>query len=202
MTDYQERRRGRLSGMTERRLALVAREDPERADDAARKRRCKSGRARQRPLRRIRHVDHPQHRDRAAAGRSTATSPIAASSPISPRRSCVEVPCLVDRNGVQPTQIGTLPPQLAALMQTNINVQELTVEAALTGKTRARLPGRHARSPHGRRALPGPDRRHGGRVARSPRRHDSAAGLASREVEESRSREEARRRRRANQRQP
>ena len=47
----------------------------------------------------------------------------------------VEVPCLVDENGVQPTKIGTLPPQLAALMQTNINVQALTVEAALTGKT-------------------------------------------------------------------
>ena len=37
-------------------------------------------------------------------------------------------------NGLQPTKIGTLPPQLAALMQTNINVQSLTVEAALTGK--------------------------------------------------------------------
>lgn len=47
---------------------------------------------------------------------------------------CVEVPCLVDRNGIQPTRIGTLPPQLAAVMQTNINVQSLTVEAALTGK--------------------------------------------------------------------
>jgi alpha-galactosidase len=46
----------------------------------------------------------------------------------------VEVPCLVDRNGVQPVHIGTLPPQLAALMQTNVNVQALTVEAALTGK--------------------------------------------------------------------
>jgi len=46
----------------------------------------------------------------------------------------VEVPCLVDRNGVQPTRIGSLPPHLAALMQTNINVQALTVEAALTGK--------------------------------------------------------------------
>jgi alpha-galactosidase len=44
----------------------------------------------------------------------------------------VEVPCLVDANGVQPTQIGSLPPHLAALMQTNINVQALTVEAALT----------------------------------------------------------------------
>jgi len=47
---------------------------------------------------------------------------------------CVEVPCLVDKNGIQPTRIGTLPPQLAALIHTNINVQALTVEAALTGK--------------------------------------------------------------------
>lgn len=46
----------------------------------------------------------------------------------------VEVPCLVDKNGVQPVHIGALPPQLAALMQTNINVQALTVEAALTRK--------------------------------------------------------------------
>jgi alpha-galactosidase len=46
----------------------------------------------------------------------------------------VEVPCLVDKNGVQATRIGTLPPHLAALMQTNINVQALTVEAALTRK--------------------------------------------------------------------
>lgn len=45
---------------------------------------------------------------------------------------CVEVPCVVDKNGVQPTRIGALPPQLAALMQTNINVQALTVEAVLT----------------------------------------------------------------------
>ena len=51
-----------------------------------------------------------------------------------PQGCCVEVPCLVDKNGVQPTKIGALPPQLAALMQTNINVQALTVEAALTGK--------------------------------------------------------------------
>jgi alpha-galactosidase len=51
-----------------------------------------------------------------------------------PQDCCVEVPCLVDKNGIQPTKIGTLPPQLAALMQTNINVQALTVAAALTGK--------------------------------------------------------------------
>ena len=49
-----------------------------------------------------------------------------------PAGCCVEVPCLVDKNGLQPTRIGALPPQLAALMQTNINVQALTVEAALT----------------------------------------------------------------------
>ncbi len=51
-----------------------------------------------------------------------------------PQGCCVEVPVLVDRNGLQPTRVGALPPQLAALMQTNINVQSLTVEAALTGK--------------------------------------------------------------------
>jgi alpha-galactosidase len=51
-----------------------------------------------------------------------------------PQGSCVEVPCLLDKNGVQPVAIGALPPQLAALMQTNVNVQGLTVEAALTGK--------------------------------------------------------------------
>jgi alpha-galactosidase len=51
-----------------------------------------------------------------------------------PDGCCVELPCLVDHNGVQPTHVGALPPQLAALIQTNINVQWLTVEAALTGR--------------------------------------------------------------------
>jgi len=51
-----------------------------------------------------------------------------------PLGCCVEVPCLVDKSGLQPTKIGRLPPQLAALQQTNINVQSLVVEAALTGK--------------------------------------------------------------------
>jgi len=46
----------------------------------------------------------------------------------------VEVPCLIDRQGIQPTHIGNLPPQLAALIRTNLNVQELTVEAAVTGR--------------------------------------------------------------------
>jgi alpha-galactosidase len=51
-----------------------------------------------------------------------------------PPGCCVEVPCVVDRNGLQPTKIGALPPHLAAMMQTNINVQGLAVEAALTGR--------------------------------------------------------------------
>jgi alpha-galactosidase len=46
---------------------------------------------------------------------------------------CVEVPCLVDHNGVQPTMVGPLPPQCAAVNRTNVNVQELAVEAALSG---------------------------------------------------------------------
>jgi alpha-galactosidase len=54
-----------------------------------------------------------------------------------PTGCCVEVPCLVDGNGVQPTAVGLLPPQLAALNRTNVNVQELTVEAALTGDVEA-----------------------------------------------------------------
>jgi alpha-galactosidase len=51
-----------------------------------------------------------------------------------PRGCSVEVPCLVDRSGIQPTKIGSLPPQLAALIQTQVNAQSLTVEAALTRK--------------------------------------------------------------------
>jgi len=46
----------------------------------------------------------------------------------------VEVPCQVDGTGLNPLRIGSLPPQLAAICATQINVQDLTVEAALTGK--------------------------------------------------------------------
>jgi len=50
-----------------------------------------------------------------------------------PTGCCVEVPCVAHRTGVQPTVVGELPTQLAALNRTNVNVQELTVEAALRG---------------------------------------------------------------------
>jgi alpha-galactosidase len=49
-----------------------------------------------------------------------------------PEGCCVEVPCVVDRNGVTPCYVGDLPPQCAALTRTNVNVQLLAIEAALT----------------------------------------------------------------------
>lgn len=54
-----------------------------------------------------------------------------------PSKACVEVPCLVDRSGITPCFVGELPTQLAALNQTNINVQLLTIEAAITKKKNA-----------------------------------------------------------------
>ncbi len=51
-----------------------------------------------------------------------------------PRNACVEVPCLVDASGVTPCFVGDLPEQLAALNRTNINVQLMTIEAAMTLK--------------------------------------------------------------------
>jgi alpha-galactosidase len=51
-----------------------------------------------------------------------------------PQEAVVEVPCLIDGSGVTPCYVGNIPPQLAALNRTNINVQLLTIEAALTLK--------------------------------------------------------------------
>ena len=51
-----------------------------------------------------------------------------------PGNISVEVPCLINRNGIKPVKVGALPTHLAALMMTNINVQQLAVEAALSGK--------------------------------------------------------------------
>ena len=54
-----------------------------------------------------------------------------------PANAVVEVPCFADANGVQGTYVGDLPTQCAALNMTNINVQLLTIEAALTLKKEA-----------------------------------------------------------------
>ena len=51
-----------------------------------------------------------------------------------PTNACVEVPCIVDNNGITPTYVGDLPLQLAAMNSTNIYPQMLTIEAAHTGK--------------------------------------------------------------------
>ena len=54
-----------------------------------------------------------------------------------PADCCVEVPCVASSAGIEPRAVGALPRHLAALMQTNVNVQGLTVEAALTGRREA-----------------------------------------------------------------
>ncbi|HBE13015.1 MAG TPA: alpha-glucosidase/alpha-galactosidase [Clostridiales bacterium] len=51
-----------------------------------------------------------------------------------PEDACVEVPCFVNGQGVHATYVGKLPVQLAAMNMTNINVQLLTIEAAVTNK--------------------------------------------------------------------
>jgi alpha-galactosidase len=48
----------------------------------------------------------------------------------------VEVPVYVDRNGFRATHVGALPPQLVALNHVSVMVEEMAVEAALTGNPR------------------------------------------------------------------
>ncbi len=49
-----------------------------------------------------------------------------------PQGCCVEIPCLVDRNGIQPCHVGDLPPQLAGIIRNTVNVHDLTVEGFFT----------------------------------------------------------------------
>ena len=48
-----------------------------------------------------------------------------------PQEGCVEVACLVDRNGIQPTRYGRLPRQMAAICDSNMRMFDLAVEAAI-----------------------------------------------------------------------
>jgi alpha-galactosidase len=70
-----------------------------------------------------------------------------------PDGCCVEVPCVADARGITPEPVGALPTHLAALMQTNVNVQALAVGAALTGSRDA---AKHAAmlDPHTAAELP------------------------------------------------
>ena len=122
----------RLSGSAERRLAMVARDQP-----------ALEARLRDRWLsERLERGAGPSGEYGVEIIRAMETGePVVVNANVRnddlitnlPAGCCVEVPCLVDGNGIQPTSIGDLPSQLAALMRTNINVQELTVQAALTG---------------------------------------------------------------------
>jgi alpha-galactosidase len=53
-----------------------------------------------------------------------------------PQGACVEVPVFVDRAGFHPVHVGALPPQCAILTHVNATVEEMAVEAALTGDPR------------------------------------------------------------------
>lgn len=50
-----------------------------------------------------------------------------------PNDVCVEVPVFVDKGGLHPVHVGPLPPQCLALNHVNVMVEEMAVEAALTG---------------------------------------------------------------------
>lgn len=130
---YEAARAGKLDGAWQRRLAAVRKESPEQAEQLERARL----RERQRRL-----TGHSGEYGTLIIHSMETGQPRVIYGNVEnrglidnlPPGCSVEVPCLVDKNGVQPTRVGSLPPQLAALMQTNINVQSLTVEAALTGK--------------------------------------------------------------------
>jgi alpha-galactosidase len=133
MNQYREARRGKLRGMAARRIAVVEREDEAlaaklRAEALAEKQEeDATGHSGEYGTLIIHSMETNQ--PRVVYGNVANLNAIANL----PASCVVEVPCVVDKNGVQPTMIGVLPPQLAAVMQTNINVQNLTVEAALTG---------------------------------------------------------------------
>lgn len=133
VAQYEESRGNRLSGMLERRLEAVAKGNPAAAEEMRQQafvaRRQKfSGHSGEYGTLIIHSIETGQPR--------VIYGNVMNDCLIHNLRAdcCVEVPCLIDANGVQPTRVGSLPPQLAALMQTNINVQALTVEAALTGR--------------------------------------------------------------------
>ena len=132
-TRYEEARFNKIGGTRERRLAFVAKEDPAQAEAT----RAEWLTARQKKMQ-----GHSGEYGTLIIHSAETGQPRVVYGNVPnhglidnlPDGCCVEVPCLVDRQGVQPTRIGTLPPHLAALMRANIGVQELTVEAALTGK--------------------------------------------------------------------
>lgn len=130
---YREMRSTQLSGSDERRLAVEARRNSSSVEQTRRQ------------LLQRRQDDHAGHSGEYATliihGIETGTHQrVYGNVPNNglitnlPDTCTVEVPCTVDAAGLVPEKVGELPIQLAALMQTNINVQQLTVEAAVTGR--------------------------------------------------------------------
>ncbi|MGE3797017.1 MAG: alpha-glucosidase/alpha-galactosidase, partial [Thermomicrobiales bacterium] len=132
ITAEENARAATLSGSSERKLAMAEREDRDaakrfRARRDARKAAASQGHSGEYGSLIIHSMETGQ--PRVVYGNVENNGLIANL----PADAVVEVPCLVDHNGLQPVQVGRIPTQLAALMQTNINVQSLAVEASLTG---------------------------------------------------------------------
>jgi alpha-galactosidase len=53
-----------------------------------------------------------------------------------PPDACVEVPVFATRQGFNPVHVGALPPQVAALTSLSAQIEEMAVEAAITGNPR------------------------------------------------------------------
>ena len=53
-----------------------------------------------------------------------------------PQDACVEIPVFADKRGFNGTHVGALPPQCAALNGISVAVEEMAVEAAITGDAR------------------------------------------------------------------
>ena len=53
-----------------------------------------------------------------------------------PENSCVEVPVLASKNGIQPMHVGPLPAHLATLVGTTARIEDMIAEAAVTGDRR------------------------------------------------------------------
>ncbi|MFO7822176.1 MAG: alpha-glucosidase/alpha-galactosidase [Lentisphaeria bacterium] len=48
-----------------------------------------------------------------------------------PHDGCVEVACMIDRNGIKPTVYGNLPPQMAGICRSNMSMFDLAAQAAI-----------------------------------------------------------------------
>lgn len=142
MKAYREGLKGRIGGMYSRRLNLLEQSDPEKAQKLRDEAQARVDAEPTTPEKAEVQARHSGEYGTLIIHSMETGQPRVVYANVQnrgiignlPDDCVVEVPCLIDRMGVQPTMIGDIPIQLAALMQTNINVQRLAVEAAVTGK--------------------------------------------------------------------